>query len=316
MAKILCITLNPAIDITLELEQIQLGAINRQLDAQSHAAGKGLNVAQVLKDLGHDIYVSGFLGQDNYQIFEQHFVREQFHSHFILVDGETRQNIKLVEHSGRVTDINGKGFVVNTQHKQLLTEQCLALASQVDCIVIAGSLPQNFSLDDFKLLVEQLTTVNPRIALDTSGQALAIAMQLNPWLIKPNTDELSETFKQSLDTVEQQTQFLNAYHIEHAVISMGEQGVNWFKNNQNYLLYQSKPAKVQVKSTVGAGDTLLAGMIHGLMSNLDDEQILTLATALSAYAVTQVGFHIPSTADLQILIQQTQVQKIELGVEI
>lgn len=314
MAKVLCITLNPAIDMSLELEQIQLGTVNRQQHAQSHAAGKGLNVAQVLKDLGHDVYVSGFLGRDNYQIFEQHFAREQFHSHFVLVDGETRHNIKLIESAGRVTDINGKGFVVTEVQKQSLLEQCLTLAPQMDCIVIAGSLPQNFTLDDFKYLVEQLTAMNPRIALDTSGQALAIAMKLNPWLIKPNTDELSETFKQSLDTVEQQTQFLNAYHIEHAVISMGEQGVNWFRNNQNYLLYQSKPAKVQVKSTVGAGDTLLAGMIHGLMSNLDDEQILTLATALSAYAVTQVGFHIPSTADLQILIQQTQVQKIELGV--
>ncbi|WLF84656.1 1-phosphofructokinase [Moraxella sp. ZY210820] len=313
MAKVLCITLNPAIDMSLELEQIQLGAVNRQQHAQSHAAGKGLNVAQVLKDLGHDVYVSGFLGRDNYQIFEQHFAREQFDSHFILVDGETRHNIKLIESAGRVTDINGKGFVVTERQKQSLFEQCLALAPQMDCIVIAGSLPQNFTLEDFKSLVEQLTAVNSRIALDTSGQALAIAMQLNPWLIKPNTDELSETFQQSLDTIEQQMQFLADYHIEHAVISMGEQGVNWLTPER---VYQAKPAQVQVKSTVGAGDTLLAGMIHGLMSHVDDVQILSTATALATYSVTQVGFHIPSTAHLQRLIEQTQVQKIDLGVRI
>lgn len=313
MAKVLCITLNPAIDMSLELEQIQLGTVNRQQHAQSHAAGKGLNVAQVLKDLGHDVYVSGFLGRDNYQIFEQHFAREQFHSHFVLVDGETRHNIKLIESAGRVTDINGKGFVVTEVQKQSLLEQCLTLAPQMDCIVIAGSLPQNFTLDDFKSLVEQLTAVNPRIALDTSGQALAIAMQLNPWLIKPNTDELSETFQQSLDSIEQQMKFLTNYRIEHAVISMGEQGVNWLTQGQ---IYHAKPAQVQVKSTVGAGDTLLAGMIHGLMSHINDIQVLSTATALATYSVTQVGFHIPSTAHLQTLIEQTQVQKIDLGVKI
>ncbi len=111
MAKILSITLNPAIDLTVQLDQLKVGEVNRQLTAQSHAAGKGLNVAQVLKDLGHELIVSGFLGQDNRQIFDHHIQQEQFDNQFIYVAGETRQNIKVAEASGQMTDINGKGFL-------------------------------------------------------------------------------------------------------------------------------------------------------------------------------------------------------------
>jgi 1-phosphofructokinase len=89
MAKILSITLNPAIDLTVQLDQLKVGEVNRQLTAQSHAAGKGLNVAQVLKDLGHELIVSGFLGQENRQIFDHHIQQEQFDNQFIYVAGIT-----------------------------------------------------------------------------------------------------------------------------------------------------------------------------------------------------------------------------------
>jgi len=85
MAKILTITLNPAIDITIQLDTLHVGEVNRQDAVQTHAAGKGLNVALVLKDLGHDVIVSGFLGQNNRQIFDLHFAQAQF------VDLLTRQ---------------------------------------------------------------------------------------------------------------------------------------------------------------------------------------------------------------------------------
>lgn len=307
MAKILCITLNPAIDLTLELEQLHIGEVNRQQNAQSHAAGKGLNVAQVLKDLGHEVYVSGFLGQANKQIFEQHFAQEQFHNHFVMVDGETRQNVKIAEQSGRMTDINGKGFYVNVEHKQQLIQSCTELAKQMDCVVIAGSLPQAYELTDFNEFIQQLKQYNSKIALDTSGQALRIAMQNQVWLIKPNTDELRETFAIQVDSIQQQVQLFSQYQTENAVISMGEQGVNWLKQG---TMYHADAPKVQVKSTVGAGDTLLAGMIHGLLTQQDDIDILRRATALASHAVTQIGFHIPTPQQLTQLMTQIHVQHI------
>ena len=146
MAKFLCITLNPAIDVTLELNEIKIGAVNRVLTAQSRPAGKGLNVAQVLTGLGHDIVVTGFLGQNNRSPFDEDFAKQGFDNQFVYVAGDTRQNIKIAEteHSGRMTDINGKGFIVDDTTKQALFDKIPTLAKNVDFIIMLISVTLNF----------------------------------------------------------------------------------------------------------------------------------------------------------------------------
>ncbi|MEB3754447.1 1-phosphofructokinase [Acinetobacter sp. MD2(2019)] len=310
MAKILTITLNPAIDITVQLDSLRVGEVNRQQTAQSHAAGKGLNVAQVLKDLGHELIVSGFLGLDNRQVFEQHFQTQQFDNQFVYVAGETRQNIKIAEQSGRMTDINGKGFWVDATAKQQLKNQLTQLLDQVEVIVVAGSLPQGFSAQELQQLIEWLQQQGKKVAVDTSGAALEAAIAANPWLIKPNTDELTETYARAADTVEQQQQLFNDLpnmQIEHIVVSMGEHGVNWL--HPQHPLHASAP-RVSVQSTVGAGDSLVAGMIHGLVNHASAEETLKTATAIASHAVTQIGFHVPNLDVIDALKQQIVINSL------
>lgn len=97
MAKILTLTLNPALDLTVELPRLEAGQVNRSDEMHTHAAGKGVNVAQVLADLGHQLTVSGFLGEDNLQAFETLFAKRGFVDAFIRVPGETRSNIKVAD---------------------------------------------------------------------------------------------------------------------------------------------------------------------------------------------------------------------------
>ena len=115
MARILTLTLNPALDLTVRLDTLQLGAVNRSLGQVSHAAGKGLNIAQVLADLGHKVTVSGFLGTANPQAFELLFDRRGLVDAFVRVPGETRCNIKLAEQGGRVTDLEGRPIGLDTK---------------------------------------------------------------------------------------------------------------------------------------------------------------------------------------------------------
>ncbi len=105
MPRVLTVTLNPALDLTVQLPALRLGEVNRSDNLQVHAAGKGLNVAQVLADLGHQLTVTGFLGEANAQPFEQLFAARGFADEFVRVAGETRSNIKLAEADGRITDI-------------------------------------------------------------------------------------------------------------------------------------------------------------------------------------------------------------------
>jgi len=298
MARILTLTLNPALDLTVELTALALGEVNRSEGLHSHAAGKGLNVAQVLADLGHQLTVCGFLGRDNPQPFETLFAARGFRDEFIRVAGETRSNIKLAERSGRITDLNGPGPQVDAQAQAELLARLEQIAPGHDCVVVAGSLPRGVSAAWLQALLERLVALGLKVALDTSGAALRAGLATRPWLIKPNTDELAEVLDIAVDTPQAQAEVagrLQAQGIANVVISQGAQGVNWFSAGQ---AWQALPPTVDVASTVGAGDSLLAGMVHGLLSEHGPEQSLRTATAIAAMAVTQIGFGITDVAQL------------------
>ena len=310
MARILTLTLNPALDLTVELSVLTAGQVNRSDEMHTHAAGKGVNVAQVLADLGHQLTVSGFLGEDNLQAFETLFAKRGFVDAFIRVPGETRSNIKIAERDGRITDINGPGPMVDAAAQQALLDRLVQIAPGHDAVVVAGSLPRGVTAQWLRELIERLNQLGLKVALDTSGEALRAALQARPWLIKPNTEELADALGCEVVSRAAEVQAaaqLHAQGIEHVVISHGADGVNWFSVGS---ALHASPPKVSVASTVGAGDSLLAGMLHGLLSADTPEQTLRTATAIAALAVTQIGFGINDAAQLALLEQGVRVRPL------
>ncbi|MDY7535472.1 1-phosphofructokinase [Pseudomonas sp. Bout1] len=310
MARILSLTLNPALDLTVRLARLEPGEVNRSEAMITHAAGKGVNVAQVLADLGHQVTVGGFLGEDNPQAFEMLIARRGFTDAFIRVPGETRSNIKIAEQGGRVTDVNAPGPVVSEQAQQALLEQLARIAPGYDAVVVAGSLPRGITPQWFQGLLQQLKNLGLKVALDTSGEALRAGLNAGPWLIKPNTEELADALDCPTDSVAQQAQAAARLHhqgVEHVVISHGADGVNWFSPG---TALHATPPKVSVASTVGAGDSLLAGMLHGLLTFDVPETTLRRATAIAAMAVTQIGFGITDNAQLESLQSGVHVRPL------
>ncbi|SEN49449.1 1-phosphofructokinase [Pseudomonas sp. ok272] len=310
MAKILTLTLNPALDLTVQLARLEPGQVNRSEQTHSHAAGKGVNVAQVLADLGHQLTVSGFLGEDNAQAFETLFSQRGFVDAFIRVPGETRSNIKLAEADGRITDLNGPGPQVSAAMQQALLERLAQIAPGHDAVVIAGSLPPGVSAQWLQALIRHLKSLGLKVALDTSGDALRAGLAAGPWLIKPNREELAEVLGGEVVSVAAQAEAarrLHAQGVEHVVISHGADGVNWFSVG---AALHATPPKVSVASTVGAGDSLLAGVLHGLLGNQLPEQTLRTATAIAAMAVGQIGFGIHDRALLARLEQGVRVRPL------
>ncbi|GAB7533567.1 1-phosphofructokinase [Pseudomonas sp. 3A(2025)] len=310
MARILTLTLNPALDLTVQLGQLKVGEVNRSDAMLTHAAGKGLNVAQVLADLGHDLTVAGFLGLDNPQAFDALFARRGFVDEFVRVPGETRSNIKLAEADGCITDVNGPGLLVSEADQQRLFERLELIAPGFDALVVAGSLPRGVSPQWLQRLLVMLKAKGLKVALDSSGQALRAGLEAGPWLVKPNTEELSDALGVAVNSSREQAdaaQRLQAQGIEHVVISQGADGVNWF-GAQGAL--HAQPPKVTVASTVGAGDSLLAGMLHGLLSGHAPQQTLRTATAIAAMAVTQIGFGITDAVHLEQLANGVTVRNL------
>lgn len=309
MARVLTVTLNPALDLTVQLPALRLGEVNRSDNLQVHAAGKGLNVAQVLADLGHQLTVTGFLGEANAQPFEQLFAARGFADEFVRVAGETRSNIKLAEADGRITDINGPGLEVGAAQRDELLARLERLVPGHELVVVAGSLPRGVELPWFVELLQQLARLGARVALDTSGAALREGLALSPWLIKPNEEELAQA--RGLDPANAQAladeaRRLNA-RIEHVVMSQGAAGVSWFSPA---AAWHAQPPKVRVVSTVGAGDSLLAGMLHGLLAGWPAERTLAHATAIAAQAVGQIGFGITDRAQLAELEAAVRLQPL------
>lgn len=313
--KVVTITLNPALDLTGHLEdQLNIGSVSLVSKSTLHPAGKGVNVAKVLSDLGADVTVTGFLGVDNQEPFCQLFEQINATDRFIRVAGATRINVKLVDKASEVSDINFPGVDVDQAAIESFEHTLEALAQDHDFFVMAGSLPRGVTPELCAKWIEQLHQKGKKVLFDSSRDALKTGLDAHPWLIKPNEEELSEILNEKLVTTEdcqRVAQRLESKGIENIVISMGPEGVMWL--NQGSWLH-SQPPRMQVVSTVGAGDTLVAGLAWGHLNqaldkdNWSREHILSFATALSALAVTQVGVGVPDLAPVNNLQQQIRVQ--------
>jgi len=317
--KVVTITLNPALDLTGSLDTLNIGSVSLANTGSLHAAGKGVNVAKVLSDLGAEVTVTGFLGRDNEALFCTLFNEMNAKDEFIRVDGSTRINVKLVEKDGQVSDINFPGVDVSPQAIREFETCLFTLAETHQFFVLAGSLPKGISPELCASWIEKLHKMGKKVIFDSSRAALAAGLEAYPWLIKPNDEELSEFVGRELNTPEacqQAAQELAKKGIKNIVVSLGAKGVMWLgsniqhdsnkpsdQNNQNSMLWRyAQPPKMDVVSTVGAGDTLVAGFCWGHMKQWQAEQTLSFATALSALAVTQVGVGVPNletVTDLQ-----------------
>lgn len=308
--KVVTVTLNPALDLTGSLTEFNLGSVSLVSESNLHAAGKGVNVAKVLSELGAEVTVTGFLGQDNPELFHQLFAQIGVNDQFIEVNGATRINVKLVEASGRVNDINFPGVQVTAEEIERFESVLFRLAEDHDYFVIAGSLPGGVSPELCANWISQLRQLGKKVLFDSSKSALAAGISAHPWLIKPNNEELSELFSREFSSEEQcqqAAQTLGDKGIENVVVSMGANGVMWL-NQGNWL--KATPPKMQVVSTVGAGDTLVAGLCWGHMQALPPHELLQFATALSALAVSQVGVGVTSHEELEKIKLETQIQEI------
>ncbi len=305
--KVVTITLNPALDLTGSIDTLNVGSVSLVKESDLHAAGKGVNVAKVLSDLGAEVTVTGFLGTDNQEPFCQLFDEMGAKDEFIRVSGATRINVKLVEANGEVSDINFPGVNVSEAEIEQFEETLVRLAQDHDYFVMAGSLPKGVSPQLCAAWIEKLHDMGKKVLFDSSRDALEAGLDAKPWLIKPNDEELSIFVGKELNTIEEcqaAASTLATKEIDNIVVSMGANGVMWLNDNE---WLRAQPPRMQVVSTVGAGDTLVAGLCWGHMQEMPKSELLTFATALSALAVTQVGVGMSDANELATLQQQVQL---------
>ncbi|MDR3413348.1 MAG: 1-phosphofructokinase [Formivibrio sp.] len=310
-AEIVTVTLNPAVDQTLQVPGLQLGQINQAHSLRFDAGGKGVNVASVLADLGQACAVTGLLGEDNARIFENQFAARGIADHFIRTPGATRINVKLNDaQSGHTTDINLIASAPAADALVLLRATIAALcAGAARLFVLAGSLPPGVPTDFYATLTRDLKTAGKTVVLDTSGAPFAAALAAAPDLVKPNRHELETWLGRALpdrESVIDGARALRAAGPATVIVSLGEEGALLLSEQGCWL---ACPPKVNVVSTVGAGDAMVAGWIAATQQGLTPDQSLRLATASAAARISHPDGSL-HRAGLTALAAQVDVQVI------
>ncbi|MBP3041238.1 1-phosphofructokinase [Bacillaceae bacterium Marseille-Q3522] len=252
------LTLNPSVDYIVELPQLSLGGLNRTVKEAKFPGGKGINVSRVLKRIGVTSSAIGFIGGFTGKYVKDFLHGENIDSNFVEVSEDTRINIKLK--TDKETEVNAKGPQISAADFQELKNRIAALTGE-DLLVLAGSIPTTMPETTYEELVRICAENGTRFVVDAEGDLLRKVLPYKPFFIKPNHHELGGLFKVKISSCEQAIPYarkLLQLGAENVLVSLAGNGAVFV--NKEMVLTATVP-KGEVQSSVGAGDSMVAGFL-------------------------------------------------------
>ena len=271
------VTFNPAIDYVVHTEEMKLGVTNRSDREEMYFGGKGINVSIVLRELGIDSKALGFIAGFTGEAIEKGLADVGIDTDFVRLEtGNSRINVKIK--ASEETELNGQGPDIDDKAISALFEKLDGL-SDGDTLVLAGSIPSSLPSDIYERILERLSGRNIRAVVDATKDLLLNVLKYKPFLIKPNNHELGEMFGVTLNSdeeIETYARKLQEMGAVNVLISMAGDGAMLI--DEYGKMHRCGVCKGVVKNSVGAGDSMVAGFIAGVI-NGDYEYALKLGTA-------------------------------------
>ena len=291
MSRIFTLTLNPALDFHQFIENPQLGQLNRAESSYYGASGKGLNVSKALASFGQTsvaiVPLGGLIGSMMQALLGMHI--GEFESEVLPIKAQTRCNLKINDTlTGTLSEFNDSSPVLTEEEFAGCRKLLLAKVRAGDVVVLAGSLPAGVKQEAYAEFTTLLRERDVLVALDASGEALRHGINAQPWLVKPNAEELAEWLGTPLTTLEDVLAGARELQklVPRVVVTLGAQGA-LLVNDERCLL--AVPPSVRVKSTNGCGDAVMAGLIYGTNRGWDDEHLMRFATAIAVSRAVSDG---------------------------
>ena len=285
---ILSVCPNPSIDCTVELEQLNVGRLNRVNNKILTYSGKALNSAIGVRRLGGDSFATGFMYDGNGSLFQQTLDNEGVKHSFVWNKGSVRMNYKIVDNRSMLTEINDRGESVTIEKQKELLSLVNTLSKTSSIVIISGSLPMGIEDSYYGELVKSVNSKS-KVIVDTEGDKLLSAVKQGVYLIKPNLRELENVVGKKLDSKKEYLDACN-YLIdkgaENVLLSLGREGAILTNGS---VAYFCKSASVAVNSTVGAGDSMLSAVSVMTEKGADYEEILHSAVAAGTASITTPG---------------------------
>ena len=309
--KVLTLTLNPALDKTVEIDSLETGGLNRIKEGRIDAGGKGINVAKVLKNLVVDVRATGIVAGHQGKRLLSYLDDLGIESDFLEIEGETRTNLKVFDRSrSEITEFNEKGPFVSEDDLNRFDVLLDRVLKDVEVFILSGSIPPGIEADIYKKYIEKAKERNIKTILDADGELFRKGLEAKPYAVKPNIHELEQLFGRRYSSDEEVVEDIKKLidgGVKLVVVSMGGEGSIIANETETYRV---RPFPIEVKSTVGSGDSMVAALSYSIMNNHEIEFIAKWITSAGTMTATKEGTQVCNFEDIRKNLDKVPVKKI------
>jgi 1-phosphofructokinase family hexose kinase len=323
---IITVTLNTAIDKTLSVPNFRLGRRHRTVEQTTMPGGKGVNVARVLKALGHPVIATGLAGGATGTRIVDQLTQLSVLSDFVRIREESRTNTAVIDPTtGEQTEINERGPKVSEQEVELFVDKLLYLAQGASVCVFAGSLPREVDTEIYAKLIRELRRLGVSTIVDTDGDPLRRAVRAEPDVISPNVLEAEELvgheFNDGADDWRIAVREMCELGAREAIMTMPDGCFARMRSGEpggEPSLYRVKLASpaIEARATVGSGDAFLAGFVAARYTGRPVAECLAYGVACGAESTQHLGAGLIDADRVERLLSETHVERPEIPAEV
>ncbi len=309
---IFTLTLNPAVDRELTVDSIEFDTVLRASDWRVDCGGKGFNVARMLKSLDVSSTALGFAAGKAGELLADRLQRLGIETDFVWVEGETRTNVSIIgTDNGRYVKVNEPGPTISAGDIVRMKEKVQERVRKDDWWVLAGSLPPGVPAAIYGDLIGIIHAAGAKVFLDTSSSALAKSCRMEPLLVKPNAEEAHELTGMPVGSTKEIVAAARAICTKgavHVIVSLGKDGAVLVDQKH---AWKALSPKIVEKNPIGAGDSMVAGVIWGLSQGDDVAEALRCGIACGAATAGQAGTSVGTRTQVNELLTKVNLEKIE-----
>jgi 1-phosphofructokinase family hexose kinase len=306
------LTLNPAVDRELTVPAMEFDSVLRASEARLDFGGKGFNVSRLLKAMNETSIAVGYVGGNAGELLQKGLQRLGIGTDFVWVSEETRTNVSIVTQShDHYIKVNEKGPFVNSSRQKELLDKIDSLSKAGDWWVLAGSLPPGVPNDIYARVIHVLNKYGANAILDTSGESLKLGCAEKPYLVKPNADEAHAITGLPVNSpaeIAAAAAEIRRTGAQNVVVTMGKAGALLDASDGTWLIHTPK---IQEKNPIGAGDSMVGGLVWALTQHIPLKEALGWGVASGAATASLPGTEVGTRPLIEQLYSQVRYERLE-----
>jgi len=303
------VTLSPFLDRIIDVEELIYDDANIIEEEKRRAGGRGVDVSRVIKELGGQSIALGFIGGYNGLELEGRLINEGVICDFTRINSETRTNNIVYQRKKKLQTL------LSTYEPEVGSLEITSFFNKIkeipkhSYVVISGNMPRGINDNFYAQMIITLKEKGAKVILDTDSEALRRGVDAGPCLIKPNIHEFGRLVANNVSSVEEIINYAKPYQniVEYIVVSMGARGVVGINRNE---YYSAAPPKIKVRSSVGAGDSLVAGIVYAMSEGKKFEDAIAMGVACGTASALNSGNKLCRREDVEIIKKDVIIKKI------